>query len=241
MKTRNGASKTTSEIDDKNQIEEQFISSQSFHRTPDGRVRKITVEVQFEPRNLESFDPVTQELYQTSPYKNSHKNPQEQSENFNNSRCFCSCLSLRMGEQTTQQHRATIQASPGAGKTQARTEQETSRANQTRAETKAVSQTRGPRRTRNRRLQETKRSRVRAEYKRAAHQAEKKSRANSSEPTSANIKEMSQEKDEIWPANGRDSSPTGRSQGRTCCWTENGIRKTVQENKSKRATPIGAQ
>jgi hypothetical protein len=30
-KTQNGASKTTSEINDKNQIEEQFISSQVFH------------------------------------------------------------------------------------------------------------------------------------------------------------------------------------------------------------------
>jgi hypothetical protein len=32
--TRNGASKTTCEIDDKNRIEEQFIYSQIFHRTP---------------------------------------------------------------------------------------------------------------------------------------------------------------------------------------------------------------
>jgi hypothetical protein len=36
--TRNGASKTTCEIDDKNRIEEQFISSQVFHRTPSMRV-----------------------------------------------------------------------------------------------------------------------------------------------------------------------------------------------------------
>jgi hypothetical protein len=48
-----------SEIDDKNWIEEQFISSQIFHRTLGGRVQEITVEVQFEPRILESFDPVT--------------------------------------------------------------------------------------------------------------------------------------------------------------------------------------
>jgi hypothetical protein len=58
--TRNSAGKTTSEIDDKNQIEEQFISSQAFHRTFGGRVQKTTVEDQFEPQNLESFDPVTQ-------------------------------------------------------------------------------------------------------------------------------------------------------------------------------------
>jgi hypothetical protein len=61
--TLNGASKTTCEIDNKIQIEEQFISSQVFHRTPGGRVRKTTVGERFEPRNLESFDPMTQELY----------------------------------------------------------------------------------------------------------------------------------------------------------------------------------
>jgi hypothetical protein len=66
-KIRNDASKTTSEIDDKNRIEEQFISSQVFHRTPDRRVRKITVEEQFESRTLESFDPVIQELYRLIP------------------------------------------------------------------------------------------------------------------------------------------------------------------------------
>jgi hypothetical protein len=42
METQNGASKITSEIDDKNQIEEQFISPQAFHRTPGGRVHKTT-------------------------------------------------------------------------------------------------------------------------------------------------------------------------------------------------------
>jgi hypothetical protein len=34
----NGASKTTSEINDKNWIKEKFISSQVFHRTPGARV-----------------------------------------------------------------------------------------------------------------------------------------------------------------------------------------------------------
>jgi hypothetical protein len=52
-----------SEIDDKNRIEEQFISLQTFHRTPGGRVREITVREQFEPRILESFDTVTQESH----------------------------------------------------------------------------------------------------------------------------------------------------------------------------------
>jgi hypothetical protein len=58
----NSASKTTCEIDDKNRIEDHFISSQTFLRTPGGRVWKITVGEQFEPWILESFDPVTQEL-----------------------------------------------------------------------------------------------------------------------------------------------------------------------------------
>jgi hypothetical protein len=43
------------------------MSSQSFHRTPDGRVQEITTEVQFELVNLESFGPATQELYRLHP------------------------------------------------------------------------------------------------------------------------------------------------------------------------------
>jgi hypothetical protein len=58
-----------SETDDENRIEKQFISSQTFHQTPGGRVREITVEERFKPRILESFDLVTQELYQESPAK----------------------------------------------------------------------------------------------------------------------------------------------------------------------------
>jgi hypothetical protein len=46
---QNDAGKTTYKIDGKNQIEKQFISSQAFHRTPDGRVQKITTEKQLEP------------------------------------------------------------------------------------------------------------------------------------------------------------------------------------------------
>jgi hypothetical protein len=55
------------------------MSSHVFQRTAGGRVREITVEKQFEPRNLESFDPVTRELYRhlpatipTKTYKKSH-------------------------------------------------------------------------------------------------------------------------------------------------------------------------
>jgi hypothetical protein len=60
METQNGASKTTREINDKNRLEKQFISSQAFHRTPGGRVRETTAEERFRPRILETFDPVAQ-------------------------------------------------------------------------------------------------------------------------------------------------------------------------------------
>jgi hypothetical protein len=43
------------------------MSSQTFHRTPGGGVSEITTGERFEPRILESFDPVTQELYQHLP------------------------------------------------------------------------------------------------------------------------------------------------------------------------------
>jgi hypothetical protein len=84
-RTQNGARKTTSEIDNKNQIEEQFISSQPFHRISDGHVRKTTAGERFEPRNLESFGPATQESYQNmflqrSTPKN-HKDPNERTRN----------------------------------------------------------------------------------------------------------------------------------------------------------------
>jgi hypothetical protein len=49
------------EINDKNWVKEQYISSQTFHRIPGVRIQKITVEKQIEPSTLESFDPVTQE------------------------------------------------------------------------------------------------------------------------------------------------------------------------------------
>jgi hypothetical protein len=65
--TLNDASKTTSKIDDENRIEKQFMSSQAFHRTPGGRVRETIVEEQFKPQIIESFDPMTEELYQHLP------------------------------------------------------------------------------------------------------------------------------------------------------------------------------
>jgi hypothetical protein len=55
------AGKNSCEINDKNQIKEQYISSQAFHRTPGGRVQEFTMGERFEPQILESFDLVTQE------------------------------------------------------------------------------------------------------------------------------------------------------------------------------------
>jgi hypothetical protein len=55
--------KTPCKIDNKNQIEERFMSSQVFHRTTGGRVQKITAGERFKPRTLESFDLATQEQY----------------------------------------------------------------------------------------------------------------------------------------------------------------------------------
>jgi hypothetical protein len=43
------------------------MSTQAFHRTAGGRVRETTAGEQFEQRILESFDPMTQELYQLLP------------------------------------------------------------------------------------------------------------------------------------------------------------------------------
>jgi hypothetical protein len=65
--TQNTASKTTSEINDKNWIEKQFMSSEAFHQTPDGRIQETIAKEQFKPRIFESFEPVTQELYRQHP------------------------------------------------------------------------------------------------------------------------------------------------------------------------------
>jgi hypothetical protein len=73
VKTRDGTGKDLSETDDKTQIEDRFISSQAFHRTPGGRVREITAGVQFGQGNLESFDPVTQEQNRLSLASIQHK------------------------------------------------------------------------------------------------------------------------------------------------------------------------
>jgi hypothetical protein len=61
--TRLDANKNTCEIDNKSQTKIWFISSQIFHRTPCVRVQGITAGVHFRLINLESFDPVTQEVY----------------------------------------------------------------------------------------------------------------------------------------------------------------------------------
>jgi hypothetical protein len=77
VETRNSASKTTCEIDDRNQLEKQFISSRAFHRTTGGRVQKITAEEQFKSQNLELFDPATQEYDRGFTCNNPHKNQQK--------------------------------------------------------------------------------------------------------------------------------------------------------------------
>jgi hypothetical protein len=43
------------------------MSSQAFHRTPGGRVQEIITRERFKSRILESFDPMTQELYRLLP------------------------------------------------------------------------------------------------------------------------------------------------------------------------------
>jgi hypothetical protein len=40
---------------------------QTFYQTPGRRVQEITAEEQFEPRTIESFDPVTQKSHQHLP------------------------------------------------------------------------------------------------------------------------------------------------------------------------------
>jgi hypothetical protein len=74
---RNGACKTTSEIDDRNQLKIRFISSQAFHRTSGGCVQEITTREQFESQNLKLFDPAAQENDRGFTCNNPHKNQQE--------------------------------------------------------------------------------------------------------------------------------------------------------------------
>jgi hypothetical protein len=50
------------EIGNKNRFEKQYMPSEAFHQTYGGRVREITAGVRFGLRNLESFDPVTQDM-----------------------------------------------------------------------------------------------------------------------------------------------------------------------------------
>jgi hypothetical protein len=61
VKTQNDASKDMCEINDKNQIREQFISSQTFHRIPGERFQKITAGERFGLVKLEPFVLVAQE------------------------------------------------------------------------------------------------------------------------------------------------------------------------------------
>jgi hypothetical protein len=70
VEIRSCADQTTSEIDNKNQLEEHFISSQAFYRTPGGHVREIIVGEQFEPQILKLFNPVAQESNWASPATN---------------------------------------------------------------------------------------------------------------------------------------------------------------------------
>jgi hypothetical protein len=65
--TQISGGKKTCKINDKNQLKSLFMSSQTFHRTPGGRIQEITAGEQFEPRILECFDLVTQELYRHLP------------------------------------------------------------------------------------------------------------------------------------------------------------------------------
>jgi hypothetical protein len=52
----------------------QFISSQTFPRTSGERVQETTVEERFKSQILDSFDPVTQKLYQLL-HARIHNNP----------------------------------------------------------------------------------------------------------------------------------------------------------------------
>jgi hypothetical protein len=71
MEIRNGASKTTSEIDNENWIKKQFLSSQAFHQTPGMRVQETTLKERFRPRILETFDAVAQQHTRDSTCNNS--------------------------------------------------------------------------------------------------------------------------------------------------------------------------
>jgi hypothetical protein len=79
--TRNGASKTTSKIDDKNQIEEHYIFSQVFHRTSGVHVRETTIEKQFETRILKFFCSDDSRAIPRYPYNNPSHNTNAIEEN----------------------------------------------------------------------------------------------------------------------------------------------------------------
>jgi hypothetical protein len=58
------------EIGNKNRLEKQYMPSEAFHRTPDGRIKEIIAEVRFGLGNLESFNPVTQDTDRLQPAAN---------------------------------------------------------------------------------------------------------------------------------------------------------------------------
>jgi hypothetical protein len=74
MKARKGASKTTREIDNKNQLEKKFISFQTFHRTPGGRVQETTAGERFRLENFKPFYLVAQASHKLHP-ATIHNNP----------------------------------------------------------------------------------------------------------------------------------------------------------------------
>jgi hypothetical protein len=74
METPNSTNKITCEAGNKNRLKKQYMPSEAFHRTSGGHVREITVRVQFEPLNLESFDPVTQDYNRASTCTNTNSN-----------------------------------------------------------------------------------------------------------------------------------------------------------------------
>jgi hypothetical protein len=73
------------------------MSSQAFHRTPCGHVRKITVSERLELRHIELFDLIAQDRYQDEYLQRSRQKStqnwtfEEPKENFKHTRCYCSC------------------------------------------------------------------------------------------------------------------------------------------------------
>jgi hypothetical protein len=120
--TRIDTSTNTYEINDKNQIKEHYIYSQSFHQIFGGRVQKITVEERFKSRILKFFDPANQKLYQLLP-TTIHTQMKPSSEI--NRREDRSCARARRQEhrQAGKQEQTSWKAKPLSGAQLARTEE----------------------------------------------------------------------------------------------------------------------